>query len=121
MRYGEQELVNGYLNGLFEVDVERVAGSVGKEFGVVFGQDAAQSFELDADAVIGGAIGRPVQAETDDEDALVDAELDAVAAAAVAPLVAAVGRRLEPVADLLFQSGAQFRTVDKVFIHLHIF
>ena len=74
------------LDGLLEVDLERVAGAVGEELFVVAGQDAAEAFQFDADAVVGGAVGRAVQAEADDEDALVDAELDRVAPAAVAPL-----------------------------------
>ena len=83
-----------------EVDVERVAAAVGEEVGRVFGQYPSQPLQLHAHAVVGGAVGRAVQAEADDEDPLVDAELDAVAAAAVAPLVAAVGGGLEPMAHL---------------------
>ena len=74
------------------MDVKGVAGTVGKEFRVIFGQNAAETFQFDADAVVGRAVGRSVQSETDDEDALVDAKLDAVASAPVTPLIAAVGR-----------------------------
>ena len=108
------------MNGLFEVDVKGVARSVREEFGVVFGQYATESLQFDADAVIGGSVGRAVESEADDEYALIDAELNAVAASAIAPLIAPIGRRLESVTLLLFQSSSQFRTVGTKSIHSRI-
>ena len=49
---------------------------------------ARAALELDPGRVVGASVGRSVEAEADDEDAAVGAELDGVAAAAVAPLVA---------------------------------
>ena len=46
------------------------------------------SLQIDLGGVVGAAVGGAVEAEADDEDAAVGAELDGVAAAAVAPLVA---------------------------------
>ena len=107
------ERVRLHLNRLLKVDVERVARSVREEFGVVLGQHTSEPFQFDADAVVGRAVGRAVEAEADDEDALVHAELDAVAPAPVAPLVAPVGRRLEPVANLRLQSGTRLAAVQQ--------
>ena len=100
-----------YLNWLFEIDMESVARSVREEFGIIFGQYAPESFQFDANAVLGSAVGRAVESEADDKNALVNAELNAVTTAAISPLIAAVGRRLESVALLLFQSSSQFRTI----------
>ena len=49
---------------------------------------ARAALELDPGRVVRAAVGRSVEAEADDEDAAVGAELDGVAAAAVAPLLA---------------------------------
>ena len=56
--------------------------------------------KLDAGGVVRAARGGSVEAEADDEDAVVHAELDGVASAAIPPLVASIGRGLEAVAHL---------------------
>lgn len=82
------------------MNVERIAGTIRKEFCVILGQDSSESFKFDADTVVGWAIRGPVEAETDYEDALINTELNRIATTAVAPLVASIGRRLKPVANL---------------------
>ena len=96
------------------MDVESIAGTVGEEFGVVFGQHSAEPFQFDADAVVGRAIGRAVESESDDEDALVDAKLDGIAPAAVAPLIGSIGWRLETVAHLRFETRPRLAVVEQV-------
>ena len=88
------------LNRILEVHVERITGAVRKELGVVLGEHAAQPLQLDTHVVVGGTGRATVEAEADDEDALVDAELDRVAAASVAPLIRSVCARLESVTYL---------------------
>jgi hypothetical protein len=89
-RAGRVKVLGLDLYGVLEVDVEGVARTVGKELGVVLGEDAAEPLELDADIVVGRARGASVQPEADDEDSLIDAELDGVATAPVTPLVRSV-------------------------------
>lgn len=88
---GNENQKEFHLNWLLKVNVESVAGTVREEFSVVLGQHAPESFQLDADAIVGRTVGRAVEAEPNNEDALVHAELDRIASATVTPLVAPIG------------------------------
>ncbi len=81
--------------GCSKKDGEGVAGAVGEVLDDGDAERHALALQLDLGLVLGGAAAGPVQPEAGDEDALVHGELDAVAAAAVSPLIAAVGRRTE--------------------------
>lgn len=96
--------VGFHQDRVLEVDVKSVARTVGIKVGLVFGQHFTHALELDFHGVVRCAVAGSVQSESDDEDPLVHRELDAVTAAAVPPLVAAVCRGLEPVAHLRLQA-----------------
>ena len=59
------------------------------------------SLQIDLGGVVGASVGGAVEAEADDENSAIDAELNRVTATAIAPLIAAVGRGLETVANLI--------------------
>lgn len=80
------------LDWLFEMDVEGVARPVRKELGVILCKHTAQSLQLNADTVVSRAVRGAIKAESDNEDALINAELNRVTAATIAPLIATVGR-----------------------------
>lgn len=88
------------LYRIFEVHVERVAGAVGEELGVVLREDVPEPLQLYLDVVVRGARRTPIKPETHHEYPLVDAELNRVATASVPPLIRPVRARLKSVANL---------------------
>ena len=100
---GRVEGVRLDLHRVLEPHGERAARAVREVLAEVLPQDHALPLELDLGAVLGRAAAGAVQPEARDEDPLVHGELDAVAAAPVAPLVAPVGAGLEAVAALRHQ------------------
>jgi hypothetical protein len=88
------------LDWVLEKHLEGVARAVREELRLVFCKDSAEPLQLDFDIVVSRAVRGTIKTEANHEYPLVDAELDAVTAAPVAPLVVAVGARLEPVTQL---------------------
>ncbi len=107
-RAGRVEGVGLDLHRVLEEDGEGVAGAVGEVLDDGDAERHALALQLDLGLVLGGAAAGAVQPEAGDEDALVHGELDAVAAAAVSPLIAAVGAGLKAVAPLRRQPFAWF-------------
>ena len=79
------------LDRVLEEDLEGVARAVREELRLILGKDPAQPLQLDFDVVVSRAVRGTIKTKADHEYSLVDAELDAVATAPVAPLVVAVG------------------------------
>lgn len=88
------------LDRVFEKHLKGVAGAVREELRLVLCENPAKPFQLDFDVIVSCAVRGTIETKADHEYSLVDAELDAVTAAPVAPLVVAVGARLEPVTQL---------------------
>ncbi len=105
---GRVEGVGLDLHRVLEEDREGVAGAVGEVLDDGDAERHALALQLDLGLVLGRAAAGAVQPEAGDEDALVHGELDAVAAAAVSPLIAAVGAGLKAVAHLRRQPFAWF-------------
>ena len=105
-RTGRVEGVLLNLDRIVKEHGEGVAGPVRLELGHVLAEEQSVFLQLDSNEVLGRAVARPVKPEAHDENALVDGELDAVTAPAVAPLVAAVGGGLEAVDAVLDQTFA---------------
>ena len=97
-----------YLNGLLEINVESVAGAIRIKLGLIFRKYAPQSLQFNAHAIIRRTIRRAVQSKADDENSLVNAELNTIAATSIAPLIASVRGRLEPMTDLSLQASPRF-------------
>lgn len=88
------------LDRVLEEDLEGVAGTVREELRLILGKDPAKPLQFDFDVVVSCTIRGTIETKANHEYPLVDAELDAVTAAPVAPLVVAVCARLEPVTQL---------------------
>lgn len=95
------------LNRMLEEHMERVARPVREKFGIIFGQHTAQSFQIDLYIIICCTGRWSIQSKANDEYAFVHRELYRIAAATIAPLIAAIGTRLESMAHLSFQAQAR--------------
>ena len=95
-------MTHSYLNWLLKINMESIAWAVRVKF---------CSFQLDAHTVVGWTVGRAIQPEADDEDPLVNTELNAITAASIAPLIATIRRRLEPMTDLGLEAGPRLTAV----------